>query len=255
MVDAFAAGQRAWPELEVDPQKFRAHLETRRLVPDASRAADLYLAFGCLQSLPRALAAFERTLLARIPTFVAKLHPTQELIVELKQVIREQLFTGAAPKIAEYSGTGPLAAWLRVVVLRAALKLKRSRGEQPLPREPPDLALTESSPELQALRNRYRPLFDDAFRDALAGLTTDERNLLRLHFVDGVSMDELGKLFRVNRSTVFRRINSCTAALNRAIRVHVGEELGLSTSEFDSLADLVASDLQLSLSGLLRSQR
>jgi RNA polymerase sigma-70 factor (ECF subfamily) len=254
MVDAYAVGQRAWPELELDPQRFRAHLDTRGLTPDMSHAADLYLACACLHGLPRALAAFDSTLLARIATFVAKLRPTDELITELKQVMREELFTGAAPKIRDYSGKGPLAAWLRVVALRAALKLKRDRGEQRLPREPHDVALTRSSPELQALRNRYRPLFSDAFHDALAELTTDERNLLRLHFVDGLSMDALGKLFRVNRSTVFRRLNSCTAALNRAIRVRVGEQLGVSTSEFESLAQLIASDLEVSLSGLLRSQ-
>jgi RNA polymerase sigma-70 factor (ECF subfamily) len=255
MGDAYAAGQRAWPELALDPRQFRAHLESQGAALDAPHAGDLYLACSCLHHLPGALDAFERTLLSRVPGFVAKLRWAEEAIGELKQVMREQLFTGAAPKIGEYSGRGPLAAWLRVVVVREALKLQRERGEPVLLPDEQDLAVGESSPELKALRNRYRPLFNDAFKSALAGLATDERNLLRLHFVDGLSMEELGKLFQVNRSTIFRRLHSCTAALNRAIRLRVSEQLSLSTSEFDSLADLVASDLEISLNGLLRSQR
>jgi RNA polymerase sigma-70 factor (ECF subfamily) len=253
VLDAYDLGRRAWPDLELDPQRFCAHVETCRVELDERNAADLFLACACLHGLPHALTAFERTLLARTPQFIAKLHATAEQIAELKQVMREQLFTGATPKIAEYRGRGPLVAWLRVVVIRAAIKLKRSRREQPLPSGAHALALAESSPELKALRNRYRPLFNDAFRAALAQLPTNDRELLRLHFIEGVSMDDLGKRFRVNRSTIFRRINSCTAALKRSIHERLSGMLGLSTTEVESLADLVASDLDFSLAGFLRS--
>jgi RNA polymerase sigma-70 factor (ECF subfamily) len=88
----------------------------------------------------------------------------------------------------------------------------------------------------------------------LAALLVDERNLLRLHFLDGVSMEELGKLFSVNRSTIHRRLADSTATLARAIRATVGGTLSLSTGDYDSLTRLIDGELEISLGGLLRSQ-
>jgi RNA polymerase sigma-70 factor, ECF subfamily len=254
-MSAWEVGRAAWPGVALPRERFEAFLRARAIGDDTPHAADLYLACACLDAVPAALAAFERTLLAATPAYVARLSPTAEFIEELKQATREKLFVGPAPRLAEYAGTGPLGAWLRVVVARLAIDARRKAGGEPLAaREPVELAMLEPSPELQALRNRYRPLFANALREALAALTVDERNLLRLHFVDGVSMDELGKLHRVNRSTIHRRIAQCTAALNRDIRARVGEALSLSTGELDSLTRLIESDLEISLGGLLRSR-
>jgi RNA polymerase sigma-70 factor (ECF subfamily) len=252
-VVSYESARAVWPAVDVPPELFAEFLAARGLSRDTENASDLYLACACAHGVPRAVEAFEHTHMVCIPSFIGKLNPTEEFIKELAQIIREKIFVARPPRITEYSGKGPLGAWLRVVVVRAAIDLKRSRGEHE-PAAPADLAVAEPSCELKLLRKRYQPLFKAAFEAALLELSIDERNLLRLHFVDRVSMDELGQLFKVNRSTIFRRINSCTAALNEAIRMRVGAELSLSTADFDSLARVVRTGLEVSLSGLLRER-
>src|SRR5438309_333634 len=63
-------------------------------------------------------------------------------------------------------------------------------------------------PELAYLKDHYRGLIEDAFREALAALPDKHINLLRLCFVDGLTQTQIGAMFRVNRSTVMRRLES-----------------------------------------------
>jgi RNA polymerase sigma-70 factor (ECF subfamily) len=206
--------------------------------------------------VPAALAAFDGVFMPRLSDFLASLRPTASFVDDVSQLVRERLFVGASRKILEYSGTGPLGAWLRVVVVRTAINVKRGRGEEGQRELDPerDLLGVATSPESQILRVRYRPLFADAFAEALTALSADERNLLRLHYVDGLAVDELCRLFSVTRSTIYRRLEACTRTLLERMRDRLGDRLGLSAREFDSLANAVKSDLDVSLGGLLRSQ-
>ena len=65
-------------------------------------------------------------------------------------------------------------------------------------------ALASGDLELDFLKQRYQQDFKEAFILALRGLTVRERNLLRQRFIYGLSLDELGALYRVNRATTAR---------------------------------------------------
>jgi RNA polymerase sigma-70 factor (ECF subfamily) len=254
---AYQAGRAAWPALALDAARFAAFTAARGLGAERVEAAagDLYLACACLHGVPGALETFDRQILSRLPSLVARLGPTAEQLDELMQVLRAKLFTGAAPRIGEYSGRGSLVAWLRVAALRAAIDLLRAAARLPEALvDEEQLMASSATPEIEALRNRYRPRFAAAFKRAFALLTTDERNLIRFHFVDGLGLEQLAPLFQVARSTMFRRLHACTRALHEMMRAELAEELALSESEFDSLATLVKSDLDVSLSALLRNQ-
>ena len=96
---------------------------------------------------------------------------------------------------------------MRVAAVRAALDLMRAGGARNGGDvEPDDLASDESSPELDYVKERYAPQFKAAFQDALRALDSEQRNVLRLHVVEGLNIDEIGALFRVHRSTVARWI-------------------------------------------------
>ena len=253
MADVLATGRAAWPAIELAADVLARYLADRGLAPDADHGADLFLACACTTRVPAALAAFDATYAPQLPTYLARLRLTREQIDEVGQALRERLFVGDAPKIADYGGKGPLGAWLRVIAVRVAID--RQRAAAPPMRElaHDGLVAAATSPELELLRARYRDHFRGAFAAALAARSSEQRTLLRLHYLDGVSMDELGRMFGVNRSTIFRRLQSCQQALLDDLRDRLREELGVSTEELHSLAAALRSDLELSLGDHLKS--
>ena len=87
----------------------------------------------------------------------------------------------------------------------------------------------------------------------MAALTPHERTLLRQHYVDGLTIDVLGQLYQVNRSTCARWIERARVRILRALRGYMRTELGLDREDLDSAIALVQSQLDLSLSRRLLS--
>jgi RNA polymerase sigma-70 factor, ECF subfamily len=255
MDPAFEAGRVAWPDIDLSAARFRAYLDERGLAGDAAHGADLYLACACADGDPAALRAFEAVFIPQVPSYLSRLRLAPAELDEVVQAVRARLFVGDAPRIRDFRGQGALGAWLRVVAVRLAIDLRRAGAPamQALD-DHASLAAATRSPDLEVLRNRYRDHFAAAFAAALAALTSEQRTLLRLHYLDGVSMDELGRMLKVNRSTIFRRIGACVDALLLAIRDRLGEVIGVSTEELHSLVAALRSDLELSLGDLLRSK-
>src|SRR5947209_904462 len=64
--------------------------------------------------------------------WVARVGREPSFVEEVRQTVREKLLVAAAdapPRIVEYTGRGALAAWLRIIAVRAALNLRRRRGD------------------------------------------------------------------------------------------------------------------------------
>jgi RNA polymerase sigma-70 factor (ECF subfamily) len=79
----------------------------------------------------------------------------------------------------------------------------------------------------------------------------DLRTLLRLHYLDVLTLEKIARLFHVGRTTAHRWIADAREALLADTTRRVRELLVLSDSEVDSLLPLVASQLDVSLSRLL----
>jgi RNA polymerase sigma-70 factor (ECF subfamily) len=241
----------AWPDIALPAQEFAVVLASDSR-SDERYDADRYLAYACARGAAGAVPAFERTQLQEVPRFVHKLRLTPELLDELRQLLREKLFVGPTPKIANYRGTGPLGAWLRVAAIRAAVDLLRRRTVASS--EPPDWIDECPRPdawhhdvELDYLGTHYRPLIHEAFRQALLTLSCRERNLLRLHLVDGLTFDQLGQLFHAARSSTFRHVQAAKRKLLAEARRHVREHAGVSAGDFDSLVRAVHTRIDWSL--------
>jgi RNA polymerase sigma-70 factor (ECF subfamily) len=254
VTDAFRQGVQAWPDIHVTATDFARYLATRNLPDDTPNAADLYLACASLAHDPTALRAFDKNYLSQLGRHVARLRLLPQQIDELAQHLREKLLIGPRPRLAEYSGKSKLNVWLRVVSVRAAIDLLRARAERPNDHEPDDLPASVTSPETQALRTRYKPRFKQALADALEAIPDAQRRLLRLHFVDGMNMEAIGRQLGVNRSTVMRRLDACTDALWAGLRERLGNEMGVDSGELNSLGELLRSDLELSLGDCLKSR-
>jgi RNA polymerase sigma-70 factor (ECF subfamily) len=250
------AGRRAWPDVAVEAARFARFLD-ERCPDDAARAAchgaDLYLACACADGDAVALRRFEERHLSQVASFLARMAPTDAFVDEVRQLVRERLFVGEQRRILAYGGQGPLAGWLRVIALRIAVDLRRHWTERRRDDEPPaaDAAATAVDPELDFIKASYRDAFRSALEAALAGLSDEQRNLLRLHFIDALTLDELAALFRVHRATIARRVAAAREAILERCRHLLGERLALDASEFESLLRVVRSQIDLSLRRLL----
>jgi RNA polymerase sigma-70 factor (ECF subfamily) len=146
-----------------------------------------------------------------------------------------------------------LSAFVRVVAIRTALNLRRGKAgevERVDGREVEDLAAGQDL-ELDAIRRRYGPAFEAALGRALAELAVRERTLLRLRFVDNVEVDAIASMYGVHRTTVTRWLAECRDTLATATQRILGEELGATAAELESLAGLVRSQLHVSLVRIL----
>src|SRR5262249_73156 len=145
--------------------------------------------------------------------------------------------------IAGYRGRGDLRAWLRVAATRVALGLLRARRRDADDGELTSLAAPDASPELALLRRRYTTEANAALRGALAELGVRERNLLRQHFVDGLGIDALGRLYGVHRSTAARWLERAKARFEQRTRALLIAQLGVSADTATSILAMLRSDL------------
>jgi RNA polymerase sigma-70 factor, ECF subfamily len=255
VIDAaqLAAARAAWPGVVVDDAAFTAWVTTR-LAPSESPSqlhlGDLYLACACAAGDATAIAALERSFLVDVPRWLARMDGGDAFADEVRQQLRERLLTGERPRIASYAGRGPLRSWLHVAALRVASNARR--GDRPLG-ESGDLPLAEPDPELRLLQQRYKEQFRDAFAAAVAALGVGERQLLRLHFLDGVALGQIGALYGCDKSTVSRKLSAARQTLFEETRRRLRAQLRLTEAELTSLMRLVRSQLHdLSITRLLR---
>jgi RNA polymerase sigma-70 factor (ECF subfamily) len=185
--------------------------------------------------------------------FVARRRLPSGALDDLKQIVRERLFV--AGRIREYSGQGPLSNWLRVVAVRAAVDLGRKRTEILLGDESGTgrvAALpSPGEPELDFVKATYRDAVARALKQSLGELPSAERNVLHLHFIDGLTLDELAALFHVHRATIARRIAASREAVLDQARRLFSQQAAVAPDEVDSLFALVRSRIDLTLSSFL----
>jgi RNA polymerase sigma-70 factor len=156
-------------------------------------AAELALCAACATGDPAALAEFERRHFDEIDHALRHLDREGDLVDEIKQVLRHQLFTGTPPGITSYQGRGPLGRWLQVVATRAALMWLRSHKREAARAASLDRGFARDH-DLVVLRREYRAEFERAFADALAGLASKDRNLLYYHLVGRLSIDRIAAI-------------------------------------------------------------
>lgn len=244
-----------WPELARCVPEGTSDAE----LPEALarlHAVELHLAFACRREHPGALARFEREHVASLGPAVGRVDSSPAFVDEVKQRVRTKLLVGdgeGPPKIAHYTGQGELRTWVRVVAVREALSSVRAERRRALVSDEPLMALEASAtgPELGALKEQYREHFSLAFREALHELEPAQRNLLRLHYLHGLSIDELGRLLDVHRSSAARRIVKTRQDLLSRTRRGLLARLEIGRQDFDQLMGLIASRLDLSIERFL----
>ena len=249
-----------WPQISRDAPACAAELKARldaaevSAIVEGEHAADLFLAWAAARGDGAAVAAIDRILASELAGWLRRLQPSEAELAEVGQTLRCRLLVATAvapPRIAEYRGRGPLAAWLRVTALHAALDLRRRAARTPPAAGDPALAVAVS-PELAYVKERCGRDLGEALAAALATLSARERNLLRLHYLDGLSTSEIGVVLRLHRTTVRRQLDDAHARLRAGVRAVLAEQLGVDATEIESLIRVADSQLVISLAGCLR---
>ena len=102
------------------------------------------------------------------------------------------------------------------------------------------------------MKVEYKREMEAAIRELVPQLSARDRAVLRLHVVEGVSIEKIAASYGVHRVTVARWVwNAGGDAARRAARRGSGRSSGSCRPEFDSMARLARSQLSIDLAGLL----
>jgi RNA polymerase sigma-70 factor (ECF subfamily) len=224
---------------------------------DSFFSADLALVAACARGEAAAVRDLDERLRVEVRRAVTPLDESGELVDEVTQIVRERLLMPAADgrvRLLDYSGEGPLGAWLRAMAVRLALNLRRQGAREELVSQAPDAPLADPDPELALLRARHREAFRGAFVGALEALTPRDRTLLRLTALDGLTCAQVGQMYAKDASTISRWIAQARAVLLERTRLTLRQSLALSDAALDSVMRAADSELAFSLSRLLESR-
>lgn len=246
----FHGGRRRWPEVllayEVFAARCREILQREGQLPP--EAADLYLCCACAEGDRAALRSFAREGAAVASAAIRRVERSDDFVRDTLQELWRKLLVGADARVRSFTGRGPLQAWVRVAAARVALDRRRAckLGEQRRVELSEQLAGTELDQEATLLRARFGEAFQRALRSAVAGLSKQERNVLRLHVIGRFSIDEIGRAYDVHRATAARWIERARDKIYAEVREALRLEHGLTASEFKSLAAELGVELELS---------
>ena len=223
---------------------------------NAMAIADLYLACACARGEESALKAFAELCFPAVLAAVRRAARGEELAEDIRQTVFEKVFYRQGeqePRIARYSGRGSLKSWICMVAIRETHDHFR-RHQRELPSVSPDVErrlLAENDSEAALLMQRYRQVFDDAFRDAIAALSSRERNILRYHIVDGLELQTIAGLYQVHRVTMSRWLRRIREQVLDRTKLSLSRLLRATPEEVSSVIRLMRSRLDASVSQYL----
>jgi RNA polymerase sigma-70 factor (ECF subfamily) len=250
--------RRAHPSLTVDDAVFGRYVAAR-IAPNENaadavaklRGDDLFLACACAQGDSRAISEFDRAVLAPAAAMLVRMGDESSIVDEAAQELRARLFL-VEHRIVDFSGRGSLAGWVRVSLARQVISIRRSRHPTVQLDEDTAQELASIAPELEMARRKYGDAFRAAFRDAFAELTAEQRSVLSLHFIDGLSLERIARILQISRATVGRRVAESQSALLESFVALLSSRLKATRAEIESLLTIVRSTLYESLAQLLR---
>ena len=270
---AIARARSAWPTVEVEASRFERYIVARLpgvahneggAALDAVAAFDavasldapgLYIACACSDGDERAMSALEVAYFDDATASLRRMAPSSSFVDEVRQDVREKLFVGKeglSPKIADFAGRGDLRTFVRVLMTRTGLNLRRKTRRELLVEDDAShgmagAAVAHADPELSHLQSAYGAEFKRAFHDAIVALSSEERNLLRYHYLDRLNIDEIGAVCGVHRASAARRLTKVRQSLVEATRRLLAQRLRLQGHELASVLRLIESALDVSL--------
>lgn len=219
---------------------------------------DLYLAWAYGLGERSARERIEREHFDRIERRLRRMSASPAIIAEILQELRCRLVELHDPEAAGrgYVGRGSLGGWLFVAAVRIAER-RSERDRHEIPGHEPALVSQDRlaqalDPEMDHLVHSYKSTFESAIREALHDLSSRERNLLRYHFLEKLSIDRLAELYGVHRATAARWIVRAQRRLAENTRARFAAQIPTAAQSMPRLLALIRSKLDLGLSAVLQ---
>lgn len=263
----FDSGHARWPQFQISPEEFVLFLakqlpseRTTVAVLSSLRAGDLYLVCALGLGQRDALLMFETEYMPEVRRTLLRLETPESVIADVIQALYSRLLErqnapqGMPTLRRGYAGSGDLKRWLCTCAVHLAGRLqKRERKEVPLEQSSAAI-LSEpgKSPELALLTGELKELFEKSFREAVVALTSRERNLLRYHFLSGLSIDQIGTIYHIHRATAARWVLQARERLAEQTRKRFLLAAPTHAKSFAEILELVRSQLDLNLANLLK---
>ncbi len=248
-----------WPGIEVEALAVIEALAPKLVAEDppaltVAGLAEIHLALACVRGDNSAITAFDRAFLDVVPHALAGMKLTAATVEDVRATVRDKLLLperDKLPRVLGYAGRGRLRGLVQVTATRTAIdRIRLEQREVELPaRELPGAG----NLELSLIKAQYRAAFSAGFARAVAAASRRDRNLLRLHFLGGVTLEQLAQMYSVHRATVVRWLAAAREAVFGATRDHVAEAIGAPSEELDEMFELVKSRVELSVERLLAS--
>lgn len=125
-----------------------------------------------------------------------------------------------------------------------------SEREQPIEPLLAQLDLARAT-ELAAVHAQHGDALAAALRAALEALDAQQRLMLGHSLVDGISIDRIGELYGVQRSTTVRWLTGARDTLSNQLRREVASRLALPLEELYAVVREVRSRIDIALLRIL----
>jgi RNA polymerase sigma-70 factor (ECF subfamily) len=212
---------------------------------------DLHLAFRCLAGDARAIVELTLRLRPVTATAMRRAGLAGAQNEDALQNFFERLLVAGPtrrPKLEQYQGRSELEHWVRVAATRFALDALRGRDANgPLPEEHPEATGALGNPEIAYFEQLYGPQLKEALTRAFAQLSAKERTLLRQHYFDRLSLEAIGRMENVHRTTVARWLTSAEEAIFTSVRRGLRDQLGCGERTLEDILASLRDHVDLSL--------
>ncbi len=258
---AIREAARYAPGLDVGSEEIVCHVERLRRAPltrsdlATLNVRDLALAVGCSRGAREALLAFDNVYGRLVRETLRELRFNAADVEDLWQELKVRLLvakSGMLPRIAGYSGTGPLSAWVRVSAVRFAFNRRRNSSASAEDNLASVLDTAVSlDPEMELLAERFRPVFRVAVREALDDLPARDLVLLRQTLVHGMTVRQLGLSYGLHHTSMSRRIRRIRDNITAMTKAKLASRLEVDSTELDSILRNLDSRLEASFTRLM----
>lgn len=261
--EVLSDAQKRWPDFDLSEEYFIAYLAQRlsgKRSPleeiENTHTADVYLCAACLQGDRAAQQALMELAAKLVKSSLLNFGTTEISADEVQQQVLERLTAPGVehkPRLALYNGSSRLVSWLKIIVVRTILDMKKSLQCAGKHDDGLLMALmSNDNQELAYFKSLYKAEFKKAFHQALSKLSDQEKNLLCYQLLDGLTLEKISEILHVNRSTICRRLQQVRDKLQVHTRRAMMEHLQIDGDEFESILGLIASRLDASFCGILK---
>jgi len=257
IADLFQAARQRRGDLAVSFDRFRERLQPcldRGRVVDGERAAELYLACSCEDGHEPAVRLLEQEFMPGARAAMARLTRSEPQLDDAMQELRRRLLAKYRPKLAGYSGRGPLWKWIRITATRTAQDFLKSKDGRPAGSEAlvDHLLKDPLDPETELIRQRYQAVFRQALSESLHRLGPRDRTLLRLRYVQKQEIEQLAVSLRAHRATIHRWLQAIRDAMLEGVHERLQQQVpDMSRSETFSIWRAIRSQVHISFARLV----